>query len=86
MFFVFFISAQILTCDLPGSDCSVLSTSDKHLPPSAPDNCICCCAHPLIVAPVTPVFAAIIIPVADEPPVLRPISRTLEIEHPPQLS
>ena len=95
MFFVLFISTQVLTCELPNSDCSVVATlsqhrqtntPDNHLPSEAPDNCICCCAHPLVVAPVNFVFTATVMPVPDELPVLRPISRSLDIEHPPQLS
>ncbi len=95
VFLVLFICTQVLTCELPSSDCSVIAilsqhsrtnAPDKRLPSDAPDNCICCCAHPLVVAPVNFVFTATVMSAPDDPPVLRPISRSLDIEHPPQLS
>ena len=87
VFFVLLIGVEVLTCDLPGSDCAVVHASDKHaLPDAGSDNCICCCSHAVVVAQVTPVPAAGLVPVFDETVLQVPESRPSVIEQPPKHS
>lgn len=87
MFLILYIGVDVLTCDVPSSECSVVSSIGKHPPThQAPDNCICCCAHPLIVAQLTFVAPAVTVEASTDMLSAQPISRSQDIEHPPQLS
>ena len=98
VFLLLFIGVEIATCELPTSPCSILTigangvdhkvASSKYeaSSPVLDDNCICCCAHPVIqpmlaMAPVRLVLPRSLPEKADDP-TLFPSS----IEHPPQLS
>ena len=97
-FLLLFIGAEIATCELPSSPCSILTIEangvdhkvapSKHeaSSPTLDDNCICCCAHPVIqpmlaVAPVRLLIPRPSFEKADDP-TLFPST----IEHPPQRS
>ena len=87
LFLVLYIGVDVLTCELPSSDCSILSSIGKHPPTNqAPDNCICCCAHPLIVAQAAFVAPVVTVEASSDVLSVKPISRSQDIEHPPQLS
>jgi len=87
---VLYVGVQVITCDVPGSDCSALASQREHrglVSTDSGDNCICCCAHP---APVE-LFAFVTLDrisvsayIAE--PLQKPHTRPSEIEHPPQLS
>ncbi|GAA3771671.1 hypothetical protein GCM10022270_35400 [Terriglobus aquaticus] len=87
MLLVLYVGVEMLTCELPGSDCSVVSALDKHPPAnSGSDNCICCCAHTIVTPQIMYAFAAIEVPPLEEDLVLAPLTRSFDIEHPPQNS
>jgi hypothetical protein len=88
LFLVLFTAGEVLACDvLPSDDCSVShSSSDKSQGPTSGDNCMCCCAHVLIVAPPAPVISQVTVAFEHELPSQRPVLFPLTIDHPPQLS
>ena len=53
MFLVLFAAVEVLACDyLPNSDCNISSQQDQGQPQGSCDNCLCCCAHVVVVNPV----------------------------------
>lgn len=87
MLLVLYVGVEMLTCELPGSDCSVLSALSKHPPVnSGTDNCICCCAHSIVTPQVFQAFTAIETAPFEEAAILAPLTRSYDIEHPPQNS
>lgn len=96
LFLVLFTAGEMVTCEMPSSECSVVHalekpstenpSSDKHTPISDNDNCICCCAH-LIVTPT--LFLATPTPViiySAAVPFDLPSFPAIAIDRPPQLS
>jgi len=84
---VLYVGVDIVTCDGPGSSCSSFSSQDKHsVPTDSGDNCICCCAHPVIVPQIAMIASEKIIPTEFVELIQKPIAQPSEIEHPPQLS
>lgn len=106
VFLVLFIGVEIVTCEMPGSDCAIvlaadhqvstsnasgnLATSvprDQHsVPDKDCDNCICCCAHTIVVGHVVLLPGAVLTTAYQQDSVENPVSRSTSIEHPPQLS
>jgi hypothetical protein len=88
MFLLLFTAAEVLACDLvPSDDCYLSSpTSDQQQGSNAGDNCLCCCAHMMVVAPViyTPTQSSVFL--AEVVPVELPLTRPSIVDHPPQLS
>lgn len=86
----FHIGGQIVMCELPGSDCSSVVTTQsgkRAVPTDAGDNCICCCAHPAPVSLFTVITQErISVRAYIAESVEKPHQRPSEIEHPPQLS
>lgn len=87
MLLVLYVGAEVLTCELPGSDCSVLSALDKHPPVNGGgDNCICCCAHSIVTPQAFYSFTSLETSPFEEVEVLQPLTHSFDIEHPPQNS
>ena len=96
LFLVLFTAEEMVACEMPSSDCSVLHaldkpSQDKHSPDKRTpindnDNCICCCAH-TIISPVVFLVAPVTVAVyTATTSIALPSSPTIEIERPPQLS
>ena len=86
VFLMLFTAGDIVACELPGSECSVLQAQGKQAPAKACDNCICCCAN-VVVTPQVRFVAPIRLSIA---PIVKsfplPTFPILEIDRPPQLS
>jgi hypothetical protein len=91
LFLVLFTAGELVACEMPGSDCSALHALDKHSPDkqtpvSDNDNCICCCAHP-VVTPVVALLAPVTVPVYSVAvSIALPSSPVIKIDRPPQLT
>jgi hypothetical protein len=87
MFLVLFASVEILACDLlPNSDCAISHLQDKGQPQDSGDNCLCCCAHMVVVKPLIFEPHETVIPAYPEESVQQPLDAPSHIDHPPQLS
>jgi hypothetical protein len=87
MFLVLFASVEILACDLlPNSDCSISHPQDKGQTQDSGDNCLCCCAHMVVVKPLVFEPHEAIVPAYPEDSVQQPLFAPSHIDHPPQLS
>jgi len=86
LFLVLFTAGDVVACEMPGSDCSAVQTSDKQTPVQACDHCICCCAT-VVLSPQFVFVAPAATPVAPTEMIVRLLpSPSLEIDRPPQLS
>jgi hypothetical protein len=92
MFLVLFAAVEILACDLlPSSDCYISSRAQDHdkglgQGQNSCDNCLCCCAHVVVVKPIILIPQEKIVAAAPEMGVERPLFSPASIDHPPQLS
>jgi hypothetical protein len=88
LFLVLFTAVEVLACDLlPSNDCFVShSSSDKSQGQNSGDNCMCCCAHIVIVAPLAPMPSQVTFAFERDLQVQQPSLLALTIDHPPQLS
>jgi len=88
MFILLFTAAEVLACDLvPSDDCYLSSpTSDNQQGSNAGDNCLCCCAQMMVVAPVIYTPTQTSVSLAEVVPVEQPLTRPSIVDHPPQLS
>jgi hypothetical protein len=89
---VLFASVEVLACDfLPSSDCYISSKVQDHNKnqvqvPDSCDNCLCCCAHVVVVKPVVLIPQETLVSSAPEMTVEQPLFGPARIDHPPQLS
>jgi hypothetical protein len=90
IFLVLFAAVEILACDLlPSSDCYISSHSqdhDKGQGQDSGDNCLCCCAHMVVVQPLIFAPRETIAPAPAEEGLKQPLVFPSHIDHPPQLS
>jgi hypothetical protein len=87
MFLVLFAAVEILACDLlPNSDCYISHRQDPGQTQQSGDNCLCCCAHMVVVNPLVFEPEEIVVPAPPEESVQEPLYAPSHIDHPPQLS
>jgi hypothetical protein len=87
MFLVLFAAVEVLACDyLPNSDCNISSQQDQGQPQGSCDNCLCCCAHVVVVTPMVFEPRETVVPAPPEETVQQPLFAPSHIDHPPQLS
>ena len=92
IFMVLFASVELFACDLfPTSDCYISSGLQNHgngqpQVPDGCDNCLCCCAHIVVVKPVVLIPQQAVALTDPEMVVERPLFSPAAIDHPPQLS
>jgi hypothetical protein len=84
---VLFAAVEILACDdLPNSDCNISYQQDQGQPQGSCDNCLCCCAHMVVVQPLIFEPRKTVVPAPPEESVQQPLFAPSNIDHPPQLS
>jgi hypothetical protein len=85
MFLVLFAAVEILACDLlPDSDCYISHRQSQTQ--DSGDNCLCCCAHMVVVKPLAFEPQETVTPAPPEESVQQPLFAPAHIDHPPQLS
>jgi hypothetical protein len=87
MFLVLFAAVEILACDLlPNSDCYISHRQDPGQTQDSGDNCLCCCAHMVVVKPLVFEPQETVVLAPPEESVQRPLYALSHIDHPPHLS
>ena len=87
MFLVLFAAVEILACDLAKRQLLPIShPQDKGQPQDSGDNCLCCCAHMVVVKPLVFEPQESIAPAPPNESVPEPLFASSHIDHPPQLS
>lgn len=92
IFMVLFASVELFACDLfPTSDCYISSGLQNHVSGQAQvtdgcDNCLCFCAHVVVVRPVVLIPQQAIASTDTGMVVERPLFSPAAIDPPPQLS
>jgi hypothetical protein len=89
IFLVLFTAVEVFACDvLPDSDCYISQSQSqhKHQGPTSGDNCLCCCAHLIVVKRAALAPQVLTVPAPREEAVEQPLFAPSSIDHPPQLS
>ena len=87
MFLVLFAAVEVLACDLlPNSDCYISHRQDPGQTQESGDNCLCCCAHMVVVKPLVFEPEEAVAPAPMDENVPQPLFVPSHIDHPPQLS
>lgn len=88
VFLVLFVAVEVLTCDLlPSSSCYAEQSQQQDKgQPSTVDNCVCCCAHVMVMQQLIFTPEEMEASALPEESVQQPVSIPIHIDRPPQLS